>query len=58
MPAESPVTGMGIGHDPSGGTDGSQYQLLVFFAVSLVACPGNTVGALMGEIVYWVASKR
>ena len=28
-----------------------------FFAVSLVACPGNTVGSLMSEIVYWVASK-
>ena len=58
MPAESPITGMAIGHDPSVPPDGSQYQHLVFFAVSLVACPGNTVGALMGEIVYWVASKR
>ena len=33
MPAEFPITGMAIGHDPSGGTDGSQYQRLVFRSV-------------------------
>ena len=48
MPAGSPITQLGIGHDPSGGTDGSQYQRRFFRCVP---------GSLSGEY-RWVAQER